>query len=109
MHLEDRADLVLRFARVLMENGESTSQVLIDGERPARWSTCLAISVLATCSPGTSPAISWSSLRLWCAAERSTPQVLAAPVFIVALGVVWLVAKLSDWRGAQLLRPLMIG
>jgi uncharacterized membrane protein YoaK (UPF0700 family) len=39
----------------------------------------------------------------------NTPQVLAVPVFIVAIGVVWLVAKLSDWRGQQLLRPLLIG
>src|SRR5258708_17854938 len=39
----------------------------------------------------------------------NTPQILALPVFIVAIGVVWLVARLSDWRGQQLLRPLLIG
>jgi uncharacterized membrane protein YjjP (DUF1212 family) len=33
MNLEERANLVLRFAQVLQENGESTDQVLVEAER----------------------------------------------------------------------------
>jgi uncharacterized membrane protein YoaK (UPF0700 family) len=35
-------------------------------------------------------------------------QVLAVPVFIVAVTVVWLIAKASDKRGPALLRPLLL-
>jgi uncharacterized membrane protein YoaK (UPF0700 family) len=34
-------------------------------------------------------------------------QVLAVPVFIVVVGAVWLVAKVSDRRGPALVRPLL--
>ena len=35
-------------------------------------------------------------------------QVLAVPVFIVAVGAVWLIAKASDRRGPALVRPLLL-
>jgi uncharacterized membrane protein YoaK (UPF0700 family) len=35
-------------------------------------------------------------------------QVLAVPVFIVALAGVWAIAKASAWRGPTLLRPLLL-
>src|SRR5215470_5681049 len=35
-------------------------------------------------------------------------QVLAVPVFIVAVAVVWLIAKASDRRGPALIRPLLL-
>src|SRR5258708_38168379 len=35
-------------------------------------------------------------------------QVLAVPVFIVAVAGVWLIAKASDRRGPALLRPLLV-
>ena len=38
----------------------------------------------------------------------TAPQVLAVPVFIVATGAVWLVAKVSDKRGDLLVRPLLV-
>src|SRR5438445_13492645 len=34
-------------------------------------------------------------------------QVLAVPVFIVAVGAVWMIAKASDRRGPALVRPLL--
>src|SRR5262249_46828033 len=34
-------------------------------------------------------------------------QVLTVPVFIVAVGAVWLIAKASDRRGPALVRPLL--
>jgi len=35
-------------------------------------------------------------------------QVLAVPVFIVAVGAVWLIARASDRRGPALVRPLLV-
>src|SRR5215510_1763735 len=35
-------------------------------------------------------------------------QVLAVPVFIVAVGAVWLIARASDRRGPALVRPLLL-
>src|ERR1700675_4882359 len=34
--------------------------------------------------------------------------ILAVPVFIVAVGVVWLIAKVSERRGPALARPLLL-
>lgn len=36
------------------------------------------------------------------------PQVLAVPVFIVAVSAVWLIARVSNRRGQSLLRPLLV-
>jgi uncharacterized membrane protein YoaK (UPF0700 family) len=35
-------------------------------------------------------------------------QILAVPVFIVALAAIWGIAKASPWRGPALLRPLLL-
>jgi uncharacterized membrane protein YoaK (UPF0700 family) len=41
-------------------------------------------------------------------ASPNVGQVLAVPVFIVAVAVVGLIAKVSAWRGPALLRPLLL-
>lgn len=38
----------------------------------------------------------------------TVPQVLAVPVFIVAVAAVWLLARASSWRGPALVRPLLV-
>ena len=41
-------------------------------------------------------------------ASPNLGQILAVPVFIVAVAAVWLIAKASSWRGPALLRPLLL-
>lgn len=38
----------------------------------------------------------------------NVPQVLAVPIFLAAVVAVWLLTKASNWRGAALVRPLLL-
>ena len=45
---------------------------------------------------------------LVCGGPPKTAQILAVPVFIVAVAAVWLIAKASDRRGPSLVWPLLL-